>query len=441
MNMGSKMTDDNGLEVAIVGGGIAGLTLALGLLSRDIKVRIYERAQSFREIGAGIGFSPNAEWAMKILDPRIHAAFKKVAAQNATDWYQWVDGYDEHGAEPNDVDEKLIYKMYLGERGFEGCHRADFLDELVKVLPDGAVQFNRNLASIVDKGDDQKLQLIFSNGSFETADAVIGCDGIRSRVRQLILGEDNPASYPGYSHKYAFRGLVPMAKAKAALGDSKTQTRHMYLGPDAHVLTFPVAGGALLNVVAFVTDAEDWHYEDKLTAPAKKSEALDLFAGLNATVRTIMDLLPDTLDKWAIFDTYDHRVLTYVSGRVCIIGDAAHAAAPYHGAGAGFCIEDASVVAALIDDATRMECDKGMAERLRVAFDTYNTIRYERTQWLVESSRFVGEMYQWQDLKIGRDAEMCGHEIEWRSHKIWDYDIDKMMAEATKLLRAKVEAK
>jgi len=436
------MTDKDDVEVAVIGGGIAGVTLALGLLSRNINVRIYERGHSFREIGAGIGFTPNAEWAMKVLDPRIHGAFKRVASRNATDWFQWVDGYNHNTSDPNDVDEALIHKMYLGERGFEGCHRADFLEELVKMMPEAKVEFNKYLHSITDRDDGQKLVLNFRDGSTETTDAVVGCDGIRSRARQLILGEDNPASYPGYTHKFAFRGLLPMEKAKAALGDAKTQTRHMHLGPNAHVLTFPVAGGTLLNVVAFVTDPEDWHHGDRFTAPATKREVVDAFADFNPAVRAIIDLLPDDLDKWAVFDTYDHPMPTYVKGRVCVAGDAAHAAAPYHGAGAGYCIEDAAVLAALLDSVGTVgsESGKSKAQGIRAAFETYNTIRLDRARWLVESSRFVGEMYEWQDPEIGRDAEKCGKEIEWRSHRIWDYNIDEMMDETVKLFHKNLVA-
>ncbi len=167
------MAEEKAIEIAIIGGGIAGVTLALGLLSRNINVRVYERGRSFREIGAGIGFTPNSEWAMRVLDPRIHAAFKKVAARNATDWFQWVNGYSHNSADGNDVHEELIYKMYLGERGFEGCHRADFLDELVKMMPEGKVEFNKNLESIVDRGDAEKLLLTFRDGSSEEADAGI----------------------------------------------------------------------------------------------------------------------------------------------------------------------------------------------------------------------------------------------------------------------------
>ncbi|GLA89626.1 hypothetical protein AtubIFM56815_004113 [Aspergillus tubingensis] len=97
--------DTDKFEVAIIGAGITGITLALGLLSRGIPVRVYERARDFHEIGAGIGFTPNAEWAMKVVDPRIHAAFKRVATPNASDWFQWVDAFNETGTDPRETEE------------------------------------------------------------------------------------------------------------------------------------------------------------------------------------------------------------------------------------------------------------------------------------------------------------------------------------------------
>lgn len=188
--MADTSAKEKTLDVAIIGGGIAGLTLALGLSSRNVNVRIYERGHSFREIGAGIGFTPNAEWAMRVLDPRIHAAFKRVAAQNANDWFRWVNGYSQNGAEDgvDGIHEDLIYKMYLGERGFEGCHRADFLDELVKMMPEGGVEFSKNLHSIDDRGDGEKLRLNFRDGSSEEADAGIeGPDSFPSQKCQSRL--------------------------------------------------------------------------------------------------------------------------------------------------------------------------------------------------------------------------------------------------------------
>lgn len=218
-----------------------------------------------------------------------------------------------------------------------------------------------------------------------------------------------------------------MDKARAALGEAKASTRFMHLGPNAHALTFPVAMGTVMNVVAFVTDPSDWAAEDgKFTAPATRKEAVEAFSAFGPAVRAIMGLLPDDLDKWAIFDTRDHPVPKYNKGRVCLAGDAAHAAAPHHGAGAGHGIEDALVLATLLEavEATSASAWSG-AETIRAALTTYNDIRYERTQWLVDSSRIVGELFEWQDPRCGSDPEKFGREIDWRTHQIWDFDVDE----------------
>ncbi|CAI7668877.1 unnamed protein product [Penicillium manginii] len=440
--MGTYIPDQNttsGLDVAIIGGGIAGLTLALGLLDRGIKPTIYERGQSFREIGAGIGFTPNAEWAMKVLNPKIHAAFKQVTVQNGTDWFIWMDGSQE--------DEALVHKMYLGERGFEGCARADFLDELVKSLPPDTVKFSKNLVEISDADGLDEVELKFSDGSTTSTNVVIGCDGIRSKVRQFVIGGDNnPAHHAHYTHKYAFRGLVPMDKAYAALGQEKTETRHMYLGPDAHALTFPVAGGKLLNVVAFVTDTDQWPDSEKFTLPASKADAVKAFASFNSTVKAIIDMLPDELSKWAVFDTYDNPAPNFVRGRVCVTGDAAHAAAPYHGAGAGFAVEDAAVLAQLLSAVNDYRKSHDVESRkistpdlIRKALKTYNTIRLERAHWLVITSRHIGEIYQGQNAEVGLDSTKCAEEIDWRCRKIWHYDVDEMMRESKELFEKQLE--
>lgn len=168
--MGSKEEPTDGIEVAIIGGGIAGVTLALGLLARGVATTVYERGVSFREIGAGIGFTPNSERAMRILDPRIHAAFKRVTVQNGTDWFMWMDGFNQGGHDAQSNRDELIHKMYLGERGFEGCHRADFLDELVKMMPKDTIQFCKNLDTIVELGDNERVELRFTDGSSAGAD-------------------------------------------------------------------------------------------------------------------------------------------------------------------------------------------------------------------------------------------------------------------------------
>jgi 2-polyprenyl-6-methoxyphenol hydroxylase-like FAD-dependent oxidoreductase len=260
-------------------------------------------------------------------------------------------------------------------------------------------------------------------------DLVIGADGIRSKMRRLMLGTDHPAAYPSYSHKYAIRGLIPMPAARAAIGDFKTSNRIMHCGPHAHALTFPVAAGTLLNVVAFVTDPGEWSAPDgKLTAPASKSEATQAFAAFSPVVRRLMDLLPEQLDKWAVFDTRDNPVPTYVDGRICLAGDAAHAASPHHGAGAGCGIEDCLALAELFDAVAQCEV-QDRPSAVRTALRVYNDVRYERSQWLVDSSRVIGDVYEFMGDESGADHDKIGQQIFERSHKIWDFDVEAMVEE------------
>lgn len=168
--MGSLEAPKGGIEVAIIGGGIAGVTLALGLLARGVTTTVYERSGSFREIGAGIGFTPNAERAMTALNPCIHAAFKRVTVQNGTDWFMWMDGFHQRGSDAQFSREELVHKMYLGERGFEGCARADFLDELVKMMPKDVIHFCKNLDTVLEDKDNGRVELKFTDGSSAIAD-------------------------------------------------------------------------------------------------------------------------------------------------------------------------------------------------------------------------------------------------------------------------------
>ena len=166
----TKSTASN-LDIVLVGGGITGLVLAIGLVKRNVNVRIYDQAQSFREIGAGIGFSPNAERAMKLVDKRIHVGFKKVASRNASDWFQYVDAFHEDGDDARYTKQKSFFDMYLGERGFEGCSRPDFLAELSALLPEGTIQFQKRMDSITDQENESKVLLGFEDGTTAEADA------------------------------------------------------------------------------------------------------------------------------------------------------------------------------------------------------------------------------------------------------------------------------
>jgi len=189
----------------------------------------------------------------------------------------------------------------------------------------------------------------------------------------------------------------------------------------------------LLNVFIFLNDPEPWPDADKTTAPATRDEVVHALRDWSPAVREIVDLLPEHLTKWAIFDMAEHPAPTYARGRVCLAGDAAHASSPFHGAGACIGVEDALVLATALDTAMARVRDGSVASKARAvttAFQTFSAVRLERSQWLVRSSREMGDIYEWRYAVTGRDAEKCKAEFERRSRRIWDFDVDKMVAQA-----------
>jgi salicylate hydroxylase len=151
----------------------------------------------------------------------------------------------------------------------------------------------------------------------------------------------------------------------------------------------------------------------------------------------LMTLLPKQLSRWAIFDTADHPAPTYASGRVCIAGDAAHASTPFHGAGAGMGIEDALVLAELLSRVGASPVEE-RPRQLAAALRVYSEVRIERTQWLVQSSRDVGDMNEWRYTPTGKDGAKIKAEFAQRTKKIWDFDVNAMLDGAMTKLEKQV---
>ncbi|KAK1908871.1 hypothetical protein P3342_006750 [Pyrenophora teres f. teres] len=295
------MADKNPLSVAIVGGGIAGLTLAIALLQKcpHMLVTLYESASAFGEIGAGVGFQPTMVRTMNLIDPRIGAAFDKCNKGNE-------DIYDPPLWFRMRVGDERKKDVKLGEQIFElparkgprgGVHRAHFLDELVKLVPEGVAQFKKKLVDVVE-GENDDVVLSFADGSTAKHSVVLGCDGIKSRTRPIVLG--------------------------ATLRRPKLSSREM---------------------VAF-SSRPTWDDPNWVVSTSREG-VLEDYKHWSPTVRAIMDSLQKP-DIWALFD--HPPALTYYTTKplICLVGDAAHASTPHQGAGAGMCIEDAYILSELL---------------------------------------------------------------------------------------------
>jgi salicylate hydroxylase len=242
-----------------------------------------------------------------------------------------------------------------------------------------------------------------------------------------------------------------MEIAEPVLGSFKAHNQHMHIGPGAHILHFPVAAHTFLNIVAFVDEPNDWPLGDpnsvgNMVAPAVQEDVQAAFEGWGPTVCSLVKLLPEKFDKWAIFDSYDYPAPTFINGRVCLAGDAAHASSPHHGAGAGIGVEDALALCTLLEKGLEKLSNRGRGEGvgngfhaeneareksaiIEAAWSVYNKVRPPRSQWLVKSSREACDIYEWKYPETKTDWNKCLAEITARSHKLWYFDFKGMLDE------------
>ncbi|KAJ5788391.1 hypothetical protein N7457_003381 [Penicillium paradoxum] len=424
-------------EIAIIGGGIVGLVLAAGLTRRGVQVKLFEQARNFREIGAGIGFTRNTVQCMEKICPGIVRALRSGGAVNVSldqndpkSYLRYING---HGVQREDdpMYQKPLLRLDAGIGGWETVRRDQFLDDLVKEIPEGVIHLQKRLEMIVDEEDKDKVVLYFTDGNIVEADAVIATDGIKSTVRRLLLGADDPASYPQYSHQVAYRALIPMDKVCTAIGEYKTHRQHMHLGPKAHLIHYPVNTNTI-GATVIISDPDEWPLDKPTTAWVSRKAVSHALSDWSLPVRNLVELFPEELDQWALFDLAEYPLPKYNKGRVCLVGDAAHASTPHHGAGASFGVEDVLCLCTMIPEQTsQIVRDRNVStgDALRAAFETYDNIRRTRTQWLVNSSRRVCDLFQqpeWADPAKIAKAESCLEEVKDRSFKIWHFDSTKM---------------
>ncbi|KAI0437209.1 mannitol 1-phosphate dehydrogenase 2 [Xylaria telfairii] len=428
-------------NVAIVGGGITGLTLAIALLQQDVPFTLYESAAKFGEIGAGVGFGPNAVTAMGLISPQIKEAYHRCRTlqcekkQNV--WFTTRVGdcrkagddgetFTYGGRPGSKIGDELFEIFYpnleaIGRVG--GVHRAHYLDQLVKLIPPSVSRFGKRLVNLTKAAESEDVVLHFADGTTAQHTAVLGCDGIKSQTRKILLGDDKFDAV--FSGKCAYRGLVPMEKAVEFLGEENAKNTQIYFGYHGHILTFPIEMGKTMNIVAF-SSRDSWTANDWVVKLSKE-ELLADFQTWGPTAISIVSAM-ERYDVWALFNHPPAPTYYGTQPRICLVGDAAHATTPHQGAGAGMCVEDCYILANLIGEASSVE-------DLDKAFKAYDEVRRERTQKLVTTSRDAGKLWDFELEGCLDDVDALQRNMETRMHWIWNVDLPADLERAKAIFR------
>jgi salicylate hydroxylase len=367
-------------KVGIVGGGIGGAALALALHRRGIAAHVFERAPAFGEIGAGVQMTPNAVKvlvALGLRDELDRAGFLPDAMVG----FNWQSGRQTFRTPLKEVCPRLF-----GAEFFH-VHRADLHAMLVRDLPPSTVTFNAACVGVEQGGDTAVA--VFADGSRFEADLIVGADGIHSVVRGELWGQA-PAQFTGHM---CWRAMVPVAEFPLSFVGPYAA---FWMGPNAHIVTYYVKGGAAVNIVA-VNESETWVAESWIE-PSTKQELLDAYRGWHADIIELLARTdPSTTFKWGLFDR--DPMAQWSRGNVTLLGDAAHPMLPFLSQGAAMALEDAYVLAAAID--TLDDCD--------TALSAYEAERRARTARVQLEARERGRTYH---LPTAEEQERRDRELE-----------------------------
>jgi len=349
------------LRAVVVGGGIGGMAAAVALDRAGIDVRVYEQARELTEVGAGVSLAPNG---LRMLDRLgVGEGIRRLGARYVSTQLRLADGRPARH-EP--------YQFAQPGRNV-GIHRADLLALLAEELPPGTVRTGHRCTDFSQ--DAGAATVGFGDGTSVTADVVIGADGIHSVLQGFVV---DPAE-PVFSGVVAYRGLVPPMAGYPA------DTMRMWVGESKHFLVFPVRAGQLLNYVGFVQSGTS--VRESWSAAGDPAALAAHFMGWDPVIGEIIAAITGPGGSGFQWGMYDRAPLPrWSSGRLTLLGDAAHPMLPHLGQGVNQAMEDAVALAELLGACAS---PAGVPRALAA----YEELRRDRTAQVQLGSRRNGAGY------------------------------------------------
>jgi salicylate hydroxylase len=367
--------------LVIAGAGIGGLTAALALNRIGYRIILFEREAQLAEAGAGIQLSPNASRVLTDLG----LAPQLTAAAIAPDAVSIIDARSG----------RCIARIPLGDKisahygaPYWLVHRADLQAALlaqVQATPGIELRLGWQFEDVSTTADG--VTVTQRRGMSHRQDhvpALIGADGVWSAVRGQVF----PDIRAQFSHRIAWRGMIDAANVPDTFDHRRVQ---LWMGPDAHLVAYPMAATGNVNLVAIAKD--EWS-RPGWSEPGNPGEIARHFAAWHGNARAMIGAVT-SWRKWALFEV---RGGAFAKDNVALIGDAAHAMLPFAAQGAAMAIEDAAVLA---------RCIETQPDDLAAAFQNYENLRRARVARVQQASRRNGQIYHLKGAaRIARDRAM-----------------------------------
>lgn len=337
------------LRIAVIGAGLGGCAAANLLHQAGFEVTVYEQTKAITRLGAGIHLSPNVT---RVLD-RIGILHDLQAG--GSEPRAWVSRDWDSGATTIDF---LLRDVAMERYGapYLTVHRGDLQLALVRAVPDGALQLEKQLVDVIP--GDTETQLVFADGGKAKADVVIGADGVHSRIREILAGVEAPV----YTGHVAHRAIIPIERFGGHVFDDSTKWWH----PEKHIVVYYITADR--KHIYYVTGVPepDWRHEDWVyRGDARTLEKA--FEGFHPEVQMLVDNTTEVLN-WAILERAPFELWHEQS--VVLLGDACHPMKPHMGQGAAMAIEDAAMLA---------RCLESSPDDPTAAFRLYAANRQSRT--------------------------------------------------------------
>lgn len=374
-------------RLLIAGGGIGGLAAALASARAGWQVQLLEQAPAFSEVGAGVQASPNATRVLHALGV-LDAVRAKACAPQRLVARDALRG-------------RVLGAMPLGEAAqtrygapYLTVHRADLHAVLLQALQGHGVSLHLDRRLLSVQVRPEGVRVITPQGAPLQADALVGADGLWSAVRGNVWADDPPQG----SDHVAYRALIPMERLADAWQAPEVTA---WLGPQLHAVSYPVRGGALLNLVCVV--------QQRVDGPRTGWDLAGTAASLRAPLGGVCEPLQAALEaapSWGRWVLHDRAPIAgageMARGRVALLGDAAHPMRPYLAQGAAMALEDAQALGRCLATVTEPGLEVGPALR------RYAQSRWERAARVQQRSRRNGQIFHATGaVRRGRDLALA----------------------------------